>query len=376
MIKIHNKEKQNGEEQTTMKRFSEFFSEYVAKTRLTWTEAANRCGVERTLLSRYASGKKTPDSLDKVLKIAQGLGMSEQQTEEFQLLWQISKTGEYRYCALRLIGQIFEGHVIDLDTGWAGEALDWNGKGREACHLHGQEEIRGALRHFIEEASRLRIHMNFGGLLSGIHFGCRTEQIIEMDHMGSREEEVEEIKWMVPHLYFGQDYTIYCHYRRCEETAGLNGRISMLLSDKVLMLFSEDLERGIYTYEAGYRDYYGQIFAEDLKKCHRFGGSGCISGKNTELPGEAALLENEATGISFWYEKLPYERIWVWKRGDEKNGFYVEEAQLVKMFLIFMGIQQEEGESSPEDESESYMECCAADHCRKAVGIWKKKEQE
>ena len=88
------------------------------------------------------------------------------------------------------------------------------------------------------------------------------------------------------------------------------------------------------------------------------------------------MLENEATGISFWYEKLPYERIWVWKRGDEKNGFYVEEAQLVKMFLIFMGIQQEEGESSPEDESESYMECCAADHCRKAVGIWKKKEQE
>lgn len=323
-----------------MKRFSEYFLDYVGKENLTWKEAAKLCGVDRTLLSRYASGKKLPDSLDKVLKIAKGLGMSRRQTEEFQLLYQIRKTGEYQHCALELIEQIFEGNAIQFGAGPKGEALEWEGQGRLTRRLNGKEEICGAIRHVAEEASYLRMHMNFSGLPSGIRFCCNTEHMIELDPMGRREEEIQELKRMLPHLYFGQAYKVYCHYRKYEEAAALEEQISMLLSDKVLILFTGNLERGICTYEAEYREYFGKVFSDNLKKCHLFGGSGCIHGADTDPCEADAFLENEASGISFWYEKLPYKRIWVYQKGNEKNGFYVEEAQLVEMFLIFMSMRQ------------------------------------
>ena len=95
-----------------MKNFAEYLADYVEERHISWRKAAQLCQVDRTLLSRYASGQKLPESMEKVLQIAQGLGMSQRQIEEFQISYQISKGGAYQYMVLGLLSQVFCGQFF------------------------------------------------------------------------------------------------------------------------------------------------------------------------------------------------------------------------------------------------------------------------
>ncbi len=94
-----------------MRNFAEYVSEYVAERHLSWRKAAQLCQVDRTLLSRYASGKKLPKSMDKAVHIGKGLKMSPQQIEGLKAAYQVSRMGEYQYQALKSIGQLFGGEL-------------------------------------------------------------------------------------------------------------------------------------------------------------------------------------------------------------------------------------------------------------------------
>lgn len=335
-----------------MKQFSEYFADYMKNTNLTWTEASNRCGVDRTLLSRYASGKKLPESAEKVSIIAEGLGMTKQERKEIQMAYECSKTGGYQFGVLNLLEQIFFGKTVwqkpEPSVNW--DEIKWEQEKACTRRLCGREEIDNAIRALAREASILRIHMNYNELLNDICYDCKIQHLIELDSTGARESEVEEIKQTLPLLYFGKNYKIYCHYRKYEKSSRLEDRISMILSDKGLILFSEDRDRGIYTCAANYMEYYGQIFKNDLKRCHVFGSSGCISDAYIEKQGENALLEHPESGICFYYQQLPCERIWVWQNGVEGRGFYLEESQLVKIFSVFRKMHQKQEEEEEEGE--------------------------
>lgn len=117
----------------------------------------------------------------------------------------------------------------------------------------------------------------------------------------------------------------------------------MILSDKALLVFSEEPAYGFYTCEEKYLRYYSQIFQAGVKKSHMFAGGDCAAYQSLHMPKESMLLENQEAGISFLYQGPPYERIWVQKTTGGQEGFYVQEPQFVKMFLVFMEMQPTTG---------------------------------
>ena len=99
-----------------MRNFAEYLSEYVAKRHLSWRKAAQLCQVDRTLLSRYAAGKKLPESMDKAVRIGKGLKMSLQQIEGLKAAYQVSRMGKYQYQALKSIGRLFGGQGMQGES--------------------------------------------------------------------------------------------------------------------------------------------------------------------------------------------------------------------------------------------------------------------
>lgn len=322
-----------------MKTFSEYLSAYVAGCRISWQKAAQLCGVNRTLLSRYACGKRLPENMDKVKKIAKGLEMSPQQTEEFKILYQISKSGSQQYKALNLISQIFSGQNIchfsmpvrrKLRNGWQEVRMR---------RIYGQEEICEAATWLAAKSSMLRIQtgtMEKGSLLFSIlaDAGCRIEHIVQVGYGNHGKTAAEELEKLLPFLFCGKKYQVYCDYQWFREECRYVTAMHIMLGDQGLLLISEDFTRGIYTSQPEYREYYEKMYLDKVKRCRIFGAGGLSA--IPEFLADGFLLKNTSSGITFAYQDLPQERIWVKKEGDAAESFYLEEAELVKLFKIFM----------------------------------------
>lgn len=352
-----------------MKSFSEYLLTYVTERRIAWRTAAKACDVERTLLRRYASGERMPENMEKVRKIAKGLGMSRQETEEFCELYQISRIGKYQYRAQRLIGRLFCERAIAQETEpllqGAGcidtETLSKKravfemavtAEGEQRCpvmRLYGREEIFTAAASLFWGASCLRIKMNFTGaaqcmlpLLFETKTDCRIEHMIEINNAGDGEAEIKEFEKLIPFLFSGRNYKIYCHYGWCREQEEMEKELYILLSDRGLILFTKNLTEGIFTNESGYREYYEEMLLGNERKCRVFGGSETAFLDEVDLQENVKCMENPMTGISFRYQNISQERIWVRRSGEKPAGFYLEEPELVKAFREYMRLEKAE----------------------------------
>lgn len=335
-----------------MKNFAEYLSDYVEKRRISWRKAAQLCQVDRTLLSRYASGKKLPESTEKVLQIAQGLNMSQRQREEFQISYQISKGGAYQYMVLDLLSQVFGGqvfqHTPDLPQASFAERAAGIPQAPFAQRLYGTEEICSAAAQLVRGASYLRIQVDLleagsplSQVLLGAGSGCQIEHLMGMNHAEEKEIEVKKFQGVLPFLCSGRKYKAFCSYEWRKKGPYHGDMMQMALSDQGLLLFCADFSKGIFTRQEGYRAYYDEIFQRYLGKSKAYGGSGNASQElHRRLEHKGCpfwRLEHPVSGVSFSYQNMYGENVFVDKRGEPSVSFCIEEPELVRMFLKFMG---------------------------------------
>lgn len=324
-----------------MKTFSKYLSDYVADCQISWQKTAQLCGMDRTLLSRYASGKRLPENINKVKKIAKGLSMTEQQTEEFKILYQISKGGEPIYKALNLISQIFYGQNVAPFSMPVRRQSQYIWQETQAQRLHGAEEICDAAAWLVNKSSLLRIQMGtiekdsyLFPILAAAN--CRIEHILQIDCGNQRKTVVEEFERLIPFLNRGKEYQIYCYYQFFRKEAESVAGMHFMLGNQGLLLFSDDFARGIFTSRAEYRKYYEKMYLDKIKKSRIFGASGCSLSKIEKSSSDGYFLENPSSGIVFAYQSTPCERIWVKTERDVPGGFYLEEVELVKLFKKYI----------------------------------------
>lgn len=318
--------------------FSEYLSAYAAKRRISWQKASTLCGIDRTLLSRYASGKRLPENMDKVKKIARGLNMSQRQTEEFKILYQISKRGDFSYRALNLISQIFSGQKICSFSAPIRRQSQHIWRETPVRGLYGADEICEAADWLVRNTSLLRIQMDVIGkdcplfpILEAAD--CRIEHMLPIVYGPQEQTAVGEFEKLIPFLLLGKEYRVYCYYwwSWMEPEPGMQ----MVLGDQGV-LFSSDFTRGIFASQAQYRGYYEKIFLDKVKKSRIFGGSGKILLEKREHMENEILLKNPFSGMVFVYQNMPRERIWVQTDNGTQGSFYLEEVEMVKLFRIFM----------------------------------------
>lgn len=384
-----------------MRNFAEYVSEYVAERHLSWRKAAQLCQVDRTLLSRYASGKKLPKSMDKAVHIGKGLKMSPQQIEGLKAAYQVSRMGEYQYQALKSIGQLFGGELPQLEpslpTGESalpmgeaclpeeaclsvGEVWDMQGtsgllakepgllavesqkvgqgiyippsggvqkmlQGAPTQRLYGKGEIYHAIARLAWESSYLQLQMDVAGegvplpqILRNAKEGCQIAHRISLSHGEKEESEIKKFHALLPILCSGREYKAYCSYQWHRD--GSCRAMKMALGSQGMVLFTSDFGSGIYAGQEVYQSYYQGVFRERLKKCQIYGEGGRGAEElfwRLEKKGcPFWRLEHPHSGISFFYQNLFGEHVFVRKEGKMPWCFYIEESELIRMFVKFM----------------------------------------
>lgn len=399
-----------------MRNFAEYVSEYVAERHLSWRKAAQLCQVDRTLLSRYASGKKLPKSMDKAVHIGKGLKMSPQQIEGLKAAYQVSRMGEYQYQALKSIGQLFGGELPQpepsLPTGESalpvgeeclsvgevcllvgeeclpvgeeclsvGKVWDMQGtsgllakepglltvesqkvgqgiyippsggvqkmlQGVPTQRLYGKGEIYHAIARLARESSYLQLQMDATGegiplpqILRNVKEGCQIAHRISLSHGEKEESEIKKFHALLPILCSGREYKAYCSYQWHRD--GSCRAMKMALGSQGMVLFTSDFGSGIYAGQEGYQAYYQGVFRERLKKCQIYGEGGRGAEElfwRLEKKGcPFWKLEHPHSGVSFFYQNLFGEHVFVRKEGKMPWCFYIEESELIRMFVKFM----------------------------------------
>jgi hypothetical protein len=116
--------------------------------------------------------------------------------------------------------------------------------------------------------------------------------------------------------------------------------MEMALGSQGIVLFTSDFGSGIYAGQEGYQAYYQGVFRERLKKCRVYGEGGRGAEerfRRLEKKGCSFWsLEHPHSGISFSHQNLFGEHIFVRKGGEMPWCFYIEESELIRMFVKFM----------------------------------------
>lgn len=354
-----------------MRNFAEYVSEYVAERHLSWRKAAQLCQVDRTLLSRYASGKKLPKSMDKAVHIGKGLKMSPQQIEGLKAAYQVSRMGEYQYQALKSIGQLFGGELpqpepslpprllakepglLTVESQKVGQGIyipPSGGvqkmlQGVPTQRLYGKGEIYHAIARLARESSYLQLQMDATGegiplpqILRNAKEGCQIAHRISLSHGEKEESEIKKFHALLPILCSGREYKAYCSYQWHRD--GSCRAMKMALGSQGMVLFTSDFGSGIYAGQEGYQAYYQGVFRERLKKCQIYGEGGRGAEElfwRLEKKGcPFWKLEHPHSGVSFFYQNLFGEHVFVRKEGKMPWCFYIEESELIRMFVKFM----------------------------------------
>lgn len=363
-----------------MSEFSEYLWEYIQGRKLTWMKASQLCGVERTQLRRYALGRRMPEEVGIVCRIAEGLGMSETQAREWKESYYIQKKGRYTYVAFQMAHRIFCGNAIGEEKVRVLEATGKSApmEGRERTgrpgavgmpewivkRLYGEAEICACISCITQNTPYLCLKLPPVGegdclfpILAGVSASCRIRHIVEMNHAKGKEAETEGLQKLLPFLFAKSDYQVYSHYH-WQRQAAMEDGMHMALGEKGMVLYQEGMGQGIFTGHPASLHYYREMFEEDLKQCSLWGGSQCNpceSGLGERRRGSfLRVLQPEAGSIwrgkenknicsgggrTFWYQEYPQERIWIAPQGQHGGCVCIVEAGLVEVFAAYMEIR-------------------------------------
>ena len=357
-----------------MSEFSEYLWEYIQGRKLTWMKASQLCGVERTQLRRYALGKRMPEEVGMVDRIAEGLGMSKAQTREWKESYYIQKKGRYAYVAFQMAHRIFcgatigeekvkaletaeEAHVVLGQQKEAGEVHVALGQqkalgklaliegqqkalgesapieGRERVgrpeavavgrpqgivkRLYGEAEICAYISYIAQNTAYLCLKLPPVGegdglfpIVAGVPGSCRIRHIVEMNHAKGKEAETEGLQKLLPFLFAKPDYQVYSHYH-WQRQAAMEDGMHIALGEKGMVLYREGMGQGIFTGYLASLHYYREMFEEDLRQCSLWGGS-----QSQWNPCESGLGEGRRGG--FWKMPQP-EAGSIWRGEENKN---------------------------------------------------------
>ena len=67
----------------TMEKFGEYLKNYLKENKISFVSASKICGIDRTLISKYANGTRFPKEQKDVIEMARFLKMSKKQEEAF-----------------------------------------------------------------------------------------------------------------------------------------------------------------------------------------------------------------------------------------------------------------------------------------------------
>lgn len=330
-----------------MQKFAEYLKEYLQSNRIPYKRAATLCGIDRSLLRRYAEGSRIPKGLETVDKIADGLSMPEADKRGLRDSYKRSRMGEKQYRVNEILDDIVCNGIVpkEKNSETAEEKhTEYQADQETVKNLYDKKSITDSIFYILKDAEKIQIAMNprypeiMQIMNETLHTReCSIEHIVEISSFRDREEtdSIQEFWETLPFLFFCQSYTIYHHYQWAR-TGKENSDLNFIITEKGVVLFDRNLYHGIFSNQEQYMNYYFCIFRYMKQNCGRC-AKNCGNEKKPDY-----FLEQVYTGkykknnIRILYRQGSTEYILIEKASAPKKEIMMEEEGMVHMIRNYI----------------------------------------
>jgi len=339
-----------GKEQRQMKDFAGYITQYFKERGLNYTSAAKMCGIDRTLLGRYASGARLPKKANVAEGLAKRLQMSEEEEAELLEAYRRTRVCREYHVDYASLEAIIEGdHRLAAAMPLGSRKEIFQIPQEHSRNLHSMEEVLSMIRQILEGASWVQVLASpqypkareiLQCMAMDLPQSCRIEQMIGVGQHEWRhgEGKLLNLGKLLPLLLQEREYQVFYHYQWESGTEKTGKELDYAITDKGMVLFSQSLEVGFFTNQTEPCSYYAKMYEDRKAICRPFalGGRGAYRQWRSQ-PRELSL-DNPRTGIRF--SKSPGENcVWMVKERQECAACIEEmgTVQLLERFLWDVG---------------------------------------
>ncbi len=267
-----------------MSDFSEKFRTLVGNSGYSTYALAKKCNIERTLLHRYGTGERLPQTLETIFLLSDRLMLSSHDTNELVRLWNMERIGKNVYVQCECIKELLEN---------LSKVTKWNPSFKNIEAKHSMETIppRILFHSTMELEHYLRIILDFESqkkefkiqLCMQPSYAFLTNTLLE--HSQKRELSVTQLicfnrqrdsihknaQYMtniLPLVFHLSNYEAKVYYNDAEQHINPMSILpNLIITAEFILLFSLDADYGIIYHDSEMHDFYSAIFSELSNNC-------------------------------------------------------------------------------------------------------------
>lgn len=296
-----------------MQVFADYFKSYLQKHKITFSSASKLCGIDRSLLRGYASGRMLPKNEDYVQNIAKALGMETQESEQLCQYYRRSVQGESKYNMNLLLKRVLSGAYFQEmqkrfgQQKWVNETV-FRQLPQTAKHFLDAKDAKKYLEYIFEGAGHIRLRLNpeakaCAAVMECIamyvtnHQECKVSCLMELDSFRGKDDiaDIKKLDVLLQLLFLSPKCCVNYYYSWNGKPDEERLNVNYILTEKGMLLFDSEKTHGFFSNQKDMYDYYQRLFEYLIDGCLVFAESRPIQ-KERE-----GYLKKEGQGISLLY---------------------------------------------------------------------------
>lgn len=326
-----------------MQSFAEFIKRYFEEQNITYNSASKMCGIDRTILGRYANGSRRPQSKEMVFKLAEGLQMSDENAIRMYNAYKRTKISEEFHTNYETIMEVVAGKHYSGTSKEDKIEKQMVVLEESAENLHTKEAILDYIRYIRGNAAFMKLKFNpkwfgenedFQDIFVNAIEECPIEQIISLDGVKWQQSEgkMKNLSYLLPFLLAGKNRQVYYYYQRKPATIEDSSKANYVMSDKGIVFFDNGLTRGFFSNQKIPCDCYLELFEGMKSKCRLFADSREI--RESSMEDRDTFFEKKEAGVMFSGRK---KKNYICRTENEGNSaVYIREVEVVQLLWEFI----------------------------------------
>ena len=319
--------------------FAEYLTNYIKEEHLTWKKAAEICGIERSLLMRYARGEKVPRTIDRIIQIADALSMNDHDKNKLLELYECEKIGHEQYKVNKYLEQRMqktEECVKNTELSDRTNELV-NSQNKEIqfdhpTHLEDRNVIEGILLKMLNVSFELKLMITDVEVLIPVSQQITSEKngqvqlIFELNNQMPNWIKLQKFDMMVDFM-MNWDYSMLHNIFVSENPEMIKNKTQLCISKNAVLLFDAEMSKGFYSQDDKLVSFYTNLFCKQRKRSIKVGNSIALEELQMELLGQITnesytyqLIEDKKSNKRKKIQVVDFRR---------KKGFIIENPSVV-----------------------------------------------
>lgn len=319
--------------------FAEYLTNYVKSQNLTWKKAAEICGIDRSLLMRYAKGEKVPRTTERIIQIADALSMNDHDKNKLLELYECERIGHEQYKVNKYLEQRMqktEECVKNTELSDRTNELV-NSQNKEIqfdhpTHLEDRNVIEGILLKMLNVSFELKLMITDAEVLIPILQQITNEKnghvqlIFELNNQMSNWRELQKFDMMIDFI-LNWEHSILQNILVSEEPEDDKNKIQLCISNNEVLLFDSEMTKGFYSQDDKQVAFYTNLFCKQSKRSTKVGNSIALETLQADLLGQ---IQNESYSYQLFEDQLDNKREKIQVVDlRRKKGFMIENPSVV-----------------------------------------------